>query len=89
MVGMRYHSCAWAVIQGIPFIALSYDPKVTQIAMKFGQPYIQLEGNRHIIENFQNAFQELLANQKRFRERLIQERQQTMETSALHLNALC
>ena len=42
VIGMRYHACVWASLKGIPFIALSYDPKVISLAKMFNQSYIDL-----------------------------------------------
>ncbi|MBT6120065.1 hypothetical protein HOH45_01205 [bacterium] len=40
IVSMRFHVCAWAVMTGVPFLAISDDPKLLQLAKQFGQPFI-------------------------------------------------
>lgn len=42
IIAMRFHACVWAALQGIPFIALAYDDKVTQLAKTLDQPYLVL-----------------------------------------------
>lgn len=42
VLGMRYHACVWASLRGLPFLALSYDEKVTQLAEQLGQEFIPL-----------------------------------------------
>lgn len=41
IIAMRYHCCIWAILQGIPFFAISYDKKVTELAQETNQPYIK------------------------------------------------
>lgn len=43
IIAMRYHSCIWAAIHGIPFIALAYDKKVLSLATSMKQPVIDCE----------------------------------------------
>ncbi len=40
VVAMRYHACVWASLNGIPFLALAYDEKVTSLAEELGQEWI-------------------------------------------------
>ena len=42
VMGMRYHACVWAALNGIPFIAIAYDDKVIALAQELGQPYLDL-----------------------------------------------
>ena len=48
IVAMRYHCCIWAILQGIPFFAISYDKKVKELAQEVNQPYIE---TNHILKS--------------------------------------
>ena len=43
LVLMRYHACIWAILQGIPFIAIAYDEKVSHLAQWVKQPVLTLD----------------------------------------------
>tara|TARA_B100001173_G_scaffold312560_1_gene334806 strand:- start:10882 stop:11880 length:999 start_codon:yes stop_codon:yes gene_type:complete len=43
IVAMRYHSCVWSILQGIPFIALAYDDKVLHLANYLNQPVVSMD----------------------------------------------
>ncbi|MBI60146.1 hypothetical protein CL657_02895 [bacterium] len=43
LVLMRYHACIWAILQGIPFIAITYDEKVLHLARLVKQPVLTLD----------------------------------------------
>lgn len=43
MVGMRLHAVVFALMYGIPFVALNYDPKIVSLAMRVGQDHAILD----------------------------------------------
>ena len=42
LISMRYHSCVWASIHQIPFLALSDDPKLKHLSKSLDQPFLSL-----------------------------------------------
>lgn len=58
MISMRYHGCVWAILNGVPCLALAYDEKVVQLALRFNLPYLDLRTTydigylKHYIDSF-------------------------------------
>ena len=69
LVAMRYHSCVWAALHGIPFIALAYDPKVLEIAKAFGQPYLCLYDKED--QSFDTLFQDMTQHYASYKKALL------------------
>ena len=70
IISMRFHVCAWAAMTGIPFLAISDDPKLTQLAEQFGQPLINPRENIMSEAEIRNKLQH-----KKYRSRLIEKRE--------------
>lgn len=71
MIGMRLHFLILAANYGIPFIGLSYDPKVSYFSELFGQPYFDhLESLS--LEDLIQAFESLSQHKASYQEKIIQ-----------------
>ena len=57
LIAMRYHACIWAGIHGIPFIALSYDKKITLLASQLGQPCVEINPKESLVETLSLAWE--------------------------------
>jgi len=71
MVGMRLHSLIFASLQAVPFVAVSYDPKVDEYAGEFGlKPSVHtpLVGAEGLSESIEEAWE----NRARLKVRLIE-----------------
>lgn len=60
MVGMRFHALAFAAKNRVPFLGISYDPKVHAIAKEFDMPVISLE--EYSPQTFQSRLRQALQN---------------------------
>ena len=80
---MRYHCCVWAILQGIPFIALVYDPKVKAIAQSARQPMIDFQ--HHIKqEEVDHAIQEMKQNKDQYRKYIEEYQNQVINQADEH-----
>ncbi len=73
MVVMRYHAAIWAALNGIPFLAISTDPKLDSISKSLGQESYTIDNNEfnlnlfntklnHIFELFDDYQDKLVYN---------------------------
>ncbi|MGE4170576.1 MAG: polysaccharide pyruvyl transferase CsaB [Candidatus Margulisiibacteriota bacterium] len=70
VIGMRFHACVWAALQGVPFFALGYDPKVVALAKTLGQPCINLSVETLDAADIQARYEQFLAQLDRHRQTL-------------------
>lgn len=84
MITMRYHSCVWASLQGIPFIALAYDEKVADLAHELGQPVIHVDTEKAMSDAFFIAFDSFYNTRDRHHEQLLLMRRQLIQRADVH-----
>jgi polysaccharide pyruvyl transferase CsaB len=63
MVAMRLHAAIMALKSGVPTLAMAYDPKVSNVAKDFAQPYIEMKSPESK-KLFESKLLELLENTK-------------------------
>lgn len=68
LLGMRYHACLISANFNVPTLALSYDPKVTSLALEAKIPYLNV--NALTKESFIAKIDELIANHNQIRQDL-------------------
>jgi polysaccharide pyruvyl transferase CsaB len=88
IITMRYHSCVWAALQGIPFLALAYDEKVALIAKQLKQPCIELYNNEFSIDKFSSLFTDLTDNPLIYQKHLSESCKQLIDISKLNKKVL-
>jgi len=65
MIGMRFHACLIAANFNVPTLALSYDPKVTSLALEAKMPLINMNAlNKEV---FVQKIDELVSEQEKIR----------------------
>jgi polysaccharide pyruvyl transferase CsaB len=65
LIGMRYHACVWAALRGIPFMAVSDDPKLHYLAKSFGQPFVDISDASNTT-SLKNCLEDFLHNRFRY-----------------------
>ncbi len=69
VVSMRFHVCAWAAVNSIPFLALVYDEKVKHLAKKLGQSYLDVRQRVSAVE-VQEAVEKFQSMRDEYRHQL-------------------
>ncbi len=71
LITMRYHAAVWASLHGIPFLAISDDPKLIALTNDLKQMHLPLTGfdNQHLLHTIDT----LLNNHQNFQNKLIHE----------------
>jgi polysaccharide pyruvyl transferase CsaB len=70
LVAMRYHACVWAAMRGIPFLALSYDPKVTALARSLNQEVIDIQKGSIDLSNYFKTLKRVYEQAEMYHQRL-------------------
>lgn len=70
VVGMRYHSIIFSIISKVPFVALSYDPKVSNLADEFESREYCLETDLISSKNISEVITKALRNSEKIHKRL-------------------
>lgn len=82
VVAMRYHACVWAILQGIPFLALAYDPKVAQLAAEVKQPVVVLDQTSPVA--LSQCWQSFYTALPRYEQALLASRERILTLSRRH-----
>lgn len=61
VIAMRLHAVIMALKSGVPTLALSYDPKVSNVALEFAQPFIDMK-DKNAEASLEAKLSELLQN---------------------------
>jgi len=67
LIGMRFHACLISANFNVPTLALSYDPKVTSLALESKMPFININSINKNKDNFTLKIDELISNQEKIR----------------------
>ena len=70
LVGMRFHACLISANFNVPTLALSYDPKVTSLALESKMPFININSINKNKENFILKVNELISDHEQIRQNL-------------------
>ena len=70
LVAMRYHACVWAAMRGIPFLALSYDPKVTALARSLNQEVIDIQKGSIDLNDYSKTLKRVYEQAEIYHQRL-------------------
>ena len=65
IIGMRFHSVLFATINGKPFIAIDYDPKVKNYVSSLGLSELLLNIDQLTIKNIDNKLKYIIDNQEK------------------------
>jgi len=67
LIGMRFHACLISANFNVPTLALSYDPKVTSLALESKMPFINMNALNKSKDNFILKLDELISNKEKIR----------------------
>ena len=67
LIGMRFHACLISANFNVPTLALSYDPKVTSLALESKMPFINMNALNKNKDNFVLKLDELISNKEKIR----------------------
>ena len=67
LIGMRFHACLISASFNVPTLALSYDPKVTSLALESKMPFININSLKKNKDHFILKIDELISDQERIR----------------------
>jgi len=67
LIGMRFHACLISANFNVPTLALSYDPKVTSLALESKMPFINMNALNKSKDNFVLKLDELISNKEKIR----------------------
>ena len=70
LIGMRFHACLISANFNVPTLALSYDPKVTSLALESKMPFININSINKNKDNFILKLDELISNHEKIRQDL-------------------
>lgn len=70
LIAMRFHACLVAINYNIPTIALSYDPKVKNLALESKIPFLNIDSLHNHKKDFAGKIDELILNNEEIRENL-------------------
>ena len=79
MIGMRYHSCVYASLLGIPFLGLAYDPKVRQLALMLGQEWLDVTDPSLTVDTYKVAYDKIMNRYETYQDILVQKTQSMIQ----------
>lgn len=67
LIGMRFHACLISANFNVPTLALSYDPKVTSLALESKMPFVSINSIKKNKDNLGLKIDELISNSEKIR----------------------